>query len=843
VNDVPFRAQGRILLLGRMKVVIMAGGEGSRLRPLTSQRPKPLVPVATVPIMEHLVGLLRNQGFTDFLVTTSYLASEIQSHFGSGRDFGVSIAYPDEPMPLGTAGAIKNASATLVDEPFLIVSGDALTDCDFRAAVEFHREKGAVATLILKRVIDPLEFGIVVTEDDGRVRKLVEKPDWSEVQTDTVNTGMYIIDPSVLDLMEPGASYDWSMDIFPALIEAQKGVYGFVMDGFWCDVGSLSQYREAQEQVMSGVVQLAIPGSHSGGISLGHGCQIDETARLIPPVVLGENVKVKRGAQVGPYSALGSNTIVEEYAVVERSVVWENCYIGSEAQVRSAVLGAKVIAKKNVSVMEDAVVGDRCLLDLGAVIRPRVKIWPDKVVERGATVTMSMVWGHRWQASLFRDLGVAGISNIEMTPEVASRLAGAYGSLFPLGSTVIAARDTARSSRMLKRAMISSLVSVGCNVLDLRGVPLPVAKHTMSRVGAAGSVLIRKLPGNRRMSLVELFDAHGKQISKGIERKVEARYFREDFNRADAEDIGMIDYAQGHVEHYLDALAARAQLPLRRFRIACDYAHSSIGTLFPSVADHLGIDAVGFHGHPDSRRTPNTASEIEGHLQELSHSVRQLNCDLGILFLHEGERFALVDDQGSIVDGLPLFALMAKAKIIENPGCKIAIPSSFPATFGAWLESKGASVLRVPNSARSIQSEAVDFSGDGRGGFFLGEMPTGFDACYSAAWLLPLLARSAPSLSQYRVDLPEFAMSYDAVTVHGPDKGGVLRELSDRYPQDDLEPEGVRIPLARGTALVTADSFEPMFHVHAEGTTTFDCEETAEEAVKIIQSIIAHAKP
>ncbi len=826
-----------------MKVVIMAGGEGSRLRPLTSQRPKPLVPVATVPIMEHLVGLLRSQGFSEMLVTTSYLAGEIQSHFGDGRDFGVSISYPEEPMPLGTAGAIKNAAASLCDSAFLIVSGDALTDCDFRAAVEFHKSRGALVTLILKRVIDPLEFGIVVSDEDGRVRKLVEKPDWSEVQTDTVNTGMYIIDPSVLDRMEAGQSYDWSMDIFPALIEAGEAVFGFVTDGFWCDVGSLSQYREAQEQVMSGVVRLKIPGSHEGGICLGHGCQVDETARLIPPVVLGENVKVKRGARIGPYTAIGANCIVEEFAVVERSVVWENSYIGTEAQIRSAVLGAKVIAKKNVSVMEDAVVGDRCLLDLGAVVRPRVKIWPDKVVERGSTVTMSMVWGHRWQASLFRDLGVAGISNIEMTPEVASRLAGAFGSLFPLGSTVVAARDTARSSRMLKRAMISSLVSVGCNVLDLRGVPLPVAKYTMGRVGAAGAMLVRKLPGNRRMSLVELFEAHGKQIAKNVERKVEARYFREDFNRADAEDIGVIEYAQGAVEHYLDAVAGLSWLPGRTLRVACDYAHSSVGTLFPAVADHLGIDLVGYHGHPDSRRTPNSASEIEAHLQELSHSVRQLNCDLGVLFLHEGERLALVDNAGAIVDGLPLFALLAKARLISHPGCAVAIPSYFPASFSTWLERLGAEVRRVPNSARSLQSEEISFSGDGRGGFFFAEMPTGFDACYGLAWLIPLLASQGISVSEFRADLPDFAVGYDAVTIHGPDKGGVLRELTEGYPQDDQEPEGVRIALSRGTALVTPDSFEPMFHIHTEGATDFDCEETAEEAVRIIQSILARSKP
>ena len=396
---------------------------------------------------------------------------------------------------------------------------------------------------------------------------------------------------------------------------------------------------------------------------------------------------------------------------------------------------------------------------------------------------------------------------------------------------------------MLKRAMISSLVSVGCNVLDLRGVPLPVARHTMYREHAAAAMLVRKLPGNRRMSLVELFDAQGKQISKGTERKVEARYFREDFNRADAEDIGVIDYVQGAVEKYLDAISSALTQPQQRLRIACDYAHSSIGTLFPAIADHLGIETIGFHGHPDSRKTPNSPSEIEAHLQELSHSVQHLKCDLGVLFLHEGERMALVDEKGSIIDGISLFALLAKAKLTSSPSTNLAIPSYFPCGLQLWLDGLGANVTRVPNSARSLQSPEYDFSSDGRGGFFFQEMPTGFDACYGVGWFLSQLAGSGTSLSQYKMDLPEVELAYDLVTVHGPEKGSVLRELTELFLQDEGEPEGVRITLASGTALVTADSFEPMFHIFAEGKTTFDCEETVEEAVALIHSIMARTKP
>ena len=204
---------------------------------------------------------------------------------------------------------------------------------------------------------------------------------------------------------------------------------------------------------------------------------------------------------------------------------------------------------------------------------------------------------------------------------------------------------------------------------------------------------------------------------------------------------------------------------------------------------------------------------------------------------------ALVDETGSIIDGISLFALLAKARLAMGGSSRIAIPSYFPSGVHHWLASLGAEVTRVPNSARSLQSAENDFSSDGRGGFFFGEMPTGFDACYGVGWFLTVLASASTPLSQFRADLPDFPMAYDLVTVHGPDKGGVLRELTEQFPQDEREPEGVRITLSSGTALVTPDSFEPMFHIYAEGKTTFNCEETVEEVIGLIHSIMAQTKP
>ena len=199
-----------------MKAVIMAGGEGTRLRPLTSQRPKPLSPAFNLPIMEHIVLLLKQHGITDIVVTLHYLADEIEGYFGDGSEWGVNLIYSVEDTPLGTAGSVKQAEAHLRDDTFLIISGDALTDIDIDKAIDYHTKKGSLATIVLSHVPNPLEFGVVITDDSGHIRRFLEKPSWGEVFSDTVNTGMYILEPSIFDYMEMGKKYDWSHDIFPA---------------------------------------------------------------------------------------------------------------------------------------------------------------------------------------------------------------------------------------------------------------------------------------------------------------------------------------------------------------------------------------------------------------------------------------------------------------------------------------------------------------------------------------------------------------------------------------------------------------------------------------------------
>ena len=833
-----------------MKAVVMAGGEGSRLRPLTANRPKPLVPICNCPIMEHILTLLKRHGITDVVATVHYLSEEIESYFGDGRDFGVALKYSLERSPLGTAGSVKNAEAQLKDGTFLIISGDALTDCDISKAVAFHKQNKSMATLVLFRVDSPLEFGVVITDDEHRVVRFLEKPSWSEVFSDTVNTGIYILEPEVLELMESGRNYDWSADIFPQMLEKGLPVYGYVMDEYWCDVGSFEQYREAQEHLLAGQVELPIPGNaEKPGVYIGRNTQVNREAELIPPVVIGRNCKIKQGAKIGPYTSIGDNVVIEEEAVVDRSVVWDSSYIGPGVQVHSATVCSRATIKRDSIVREDAVVGDRCLVDVGCTIRPRIKLWPDKIVERGSTVTMSLIWGNKWRGNLFRELGVAGLSNLELTPDFACRLGSAYGSILKPGTKVVTSRDSTRSSRMIKRALISSLLSVGCDVLDLRSMALPVARHFIKSSGAGGAVNVRKLPGNSRVTLVEIFDERGAYLPRNMERKVETAFFREDFRRADPDDLGMIENATRAVEDYQTDFfrLIEPRENRRKPRIAVDFGYSALANVYPAMLGQLGIESISLNSFNDAKLSPRTPDEIEQHLINLKTIVSNLGYEMGVLFTDEGERMHMVDNSGQVLSGNTLFGALCTLIAKTKAGASIAMSVTAPMRLEEMLVKQGARVLRSKSDTRSLMAmaldEQADFGGDERGGFIFPELHPGFDAPFSLAKLIYLLEDQGATLSDVAGELPVFQLAYEAVRCPWAAKGSVMRHLSEEH-RDDRRVElldGIKIFDNDSWVLVLPDAVEPVFHIYAESPEIAASKAMVEDYVRKIEELQAIA--
>src|SRR5438876_2080411 len=305
-----------------MKAVIMAGGEGSRLRPLTIRRPKPMVPVVDRPAIVHIIELLKRHGITETVITLQYLASVIQEYLGDGSAYGIKIHYTVEETPLGTAGSVRQGEEWLGDT-FMVISGDALTDFDLSAAMRYHKQKKAMATIVLKRMPNPLEYGVVIIDDDGRVKQFQEKPSWGEVFSDTVNTGIYILEPSIFKYYEAGQVFDFSNNLYPILLEKGDPIYGYVADGYWCDIGSIPDYMTACADYLQGQVNLPRLGKETepgSGIWVEDEVDIDRDAQITGPVFVGPGVKIKAGAIIRGPSVIRDSTIIDARATIDRSI-------------------------------------------------------------------------------------------------------------------------------------------------------------------------------------------------------------------------------------------------------------------------------------------------------------------------------------------------------------------------------------------------------------------------------------------------------------------------------------------------------------------------------------------
>ncbi len=825
-----------------MKAVVMAGGEGSRLRPLTSRRPKPLAPVVNKPVMEHIVDLLRRYGVTEIVATLHYLADEIESYFGDGSSFGVSMNYVVEDTPLGTAGAVKLAEDLLGNEPFLVISGDALTDLNLDALVADHVRTKAAATITLQRVTNPLEFGVVITDEESRITRFLEKPSWGEIFSDTINTGIYVLDPIVLSYMERGKAYDFSRDIFPRLLHEGKVVSGYITTDYWTDIGNLQQYQQANYDALAGKVRVDIPGTQTQpGIWMGEGCRIDPGAQLVAPVALGRNVVVEDGATLGSDTVVGNSTIVAKHAVVQRTVAWADCYFGESSKLDGCTVADRNIIKQHVTVGNGTVIGSNCTLGAGAVIRPNLKLWPDKSVSSGAVVSMSLIYGIKWPGSLFGAVGVSGLANVELTPEFAMKLGQALGSSLKPGQTVMTSRDAHPAARVMNRCVISGLLSVGINVEDLRAMPLPLSRYA-TRMGGDGGVHTRVDPADPNAVLIEMFDASGINLDKATERKIENLFFREDFRRTGMDEVGLLSFPARTLELYTSEMMSALKptaLPKANFKVVVDYGYGNASLVMPRVLSNLGVDIIALDAYYDETKARTFRSHRERYLEQLRTITLTLGADLGVLVDHDGESFALVDDLGRIVAGNRLLALVSLMVCRAQPDALIAIPVTTPSAIGRMIDSVGGHVTRTKSDRRSMMALAAkerDKLAYGSGFKqepIFPEFQPAFDALYAMVKVMELLAKEGRKLHELNDMLPHWFFRHRALRCPWERKGEVMRTIVNEYAGADIEMfDGVRVHVDGGWFLVLPDASDPALNVYAEGNSN-------EDADRLIGNIIA----
>src|SRR6266513_825172 len=572
----------------------MAGGEGTRLRPMTANQPKPLLPVVNKPIMEHVLLLLKRHGFTETVVTVQFLASLVRNYFGDGEDVGMSLQYATEEMPLGTAGSVKNAEDELRDGPFLVISGDALTDIDLSALVSFHKKNGALVTVALTRVPNPLEFGIIIVDEDGRIQRFLEKPTWGQVFSDTVNTGIYVMEPEVLAEVPAGVSVDWSGDVFPQLLKTGAPLYGWIGDGYWEDVGTNESYLKAQADVLCGRVETEIDGFEvSPGVWVGEGAEVDPEALLSGPLCIGDYAKIEAGAQLREFTVVGSNVVVKEGAFLHRAVVHNNVFIGPGVTLRGCVICKKTDVMASARIEEGAIVGDECLIEPEAYLSAGVKVYPFKTIEAGAVVNTSVIWESSAQRTLFGPRGVSGLVNVEITPELCVRLASAYASTLRKGATVTTSRDVSRAARALKRAVQAALNASAINVVDLEAQALPVARFRTARSDYSGGIALRTTPGDPQSIDLVFLDERGADLSPAARRRLERVLHREEFRRAFPGEIAELTYPPRIIESYTRELLRCVDMSGVRdagLKVVLDCADGTAALVLPSLLGSIGVD-------------------------------------------------------------------------------------------------------------------------------------------------------------------------------------------------------------------------------------------------------------
>jgi mannose-1-phosphate guanylyltransferase / phosphomannomutase len=806
----------------------MAGGEGTRLRPMTANQPKPMLPVVNRPVMEHVLRLLKRHGFDETVVTVQFLASLVRNYFGDGEEVGMSLQYATEAEPLGTAGSVRNAQDALRDEPFLVISGDALTDIDLSELVKFHRLNGALVTVALSRVPNPLEFGIVITDEDGRIQRFLEKPSWGQVFSDTVNTGIYVMEPEVLAEVPEGEATDWSGDVFPRLLKRGAPMFGWVGEGYWEDIGTHASYLKAQADALSGKVAVDIGGFEvSPGVWISEGAEVDPEAALTGPLLIGDYAKIEGGATLREYTVIGSNVVVKDGAFLHRAVVHSNVYVGQGVNLRGCVIGKKTDIMNAARVEENAVVGDECVIEPEAYVSAGVKVYPFKTIEAGAVVNTSVIWESRGQRTLFGRRGVSGLINVEITPELCVRLASAYASTLKKGSTVTTSRDASRAARTLKRAVQAALNASAINVVDLEVMPLPVARYETGHKDYSGGVALRTTPGDPQSIDVLFLDESGGDLSQAARRRVERVFSREEFRRAFPGEIAELSYPPRIMESYTRELLRRVDATgLREAdpKLVADCAGGTASLVLPGLLGRLGVDVLTINNRLDEASPASPLAQQRAGLQWLGELVSSSRAAFGVRFDPVGERIALVNDKGQLVSDDRALLVVLDLVAAERAKGRVALPVTTTRVAEQVCLSHGVAVEWTATSTDALtQAAAADdviVAADGHGGFIVPEFCRTMDGIAAFTRILGLVARTRLTFSQIDARIPRAHLLRRTVPTPWAAKGGVMRAVVEAAGSRELDTtDGVRVVDASGGwVLVLPDPAGALTHLWAEGS-------------------------
>ncbi|MEA1919369.1 MAG: sugar phosphate nucleotidyltransferase [Campylobacterota bacterium] len=785
-----------------MKAVVMAGGFGNRIQPLTNSRPKPMLPIVNRPMMEHTMMTLKDLGITEFIVLLYFKPEIIQDHFKDGSDFGIKVSYVIPDDDYGTAGAVKLAQDLIGDENFIIISGDLVTDFDFQKIFDFHASKKAQLSIGLTSVDNPLQFGVVIANEDEVIEKFLEKPSWGEVFSDTINTGIYIIEPEILDYIPEAKNFDFAKDLFPLLMQKEIPLMGHSLEGYWRDVGNPQSYREVFEDILGERLNFTIPGmtqSYPDGTLYSDApYTLDSSIEIIGNVVLGKNVIIGKGSKLNNV-VIGDNVTLDAGCNLRNTVLWEDITIGKNTRLDNSVICNKNRIDKNVTAKAGLILAQGCDVGELASFEQDVVIWPDKNIEAASIVSNNLVWGNRYKNSIFESGTVTGKSNIELSCEMATKLAEAFAAQLPIGSKVVVGRDHDKSSRMLKRAFLGGLLSAGVNVIDLKSTPPSVLRYTLTHNNAlVGGAHFKQDLTDPASSQITLFDDEALRIDSNASKSIEKAFFIEKFRRVDFSQVGEIHETLHHKEchDYKDAIESNINQKIIKcgtFNAVVDLMHGSTSDIFPNILNDLGVENIVLNAYHDKNKLSNIENLEKRSESNISTLVKSLECNMGVMIYPNAQRLSIVTDEGEVLDKIKgLFTVLHLLNLdAAQEKKRVFLPTWAPdiAHFENLILERGKySVFSTKKLKEYDLIATVD------GNFAFTEFGVTRDAMYASLKIMELVSCHGVKLSDLSKGIEDFDYRSIKIDCTQALKGKMMRKfLEDAKGKKSSSADGVKI--------------------------------------------------
>jgi mannose-1-phosphate guanylyltransferase/phosphomannomutase len=788
-----------------MKAIVMAGGEGTRLRPLTCAVPKPMVTLLDKPMLAYVTEHLLRHGISEMALTLGYLPSVVTNWFEENKPQNTHMEFFIEDVPLGTAGSVKNA-APFIDGTFLIVSGDALTDIDLTAAVQAHKAGGAMATIVLKRLGSPLEYGVVITSDDGGVERFVEKPGWEDVFSDTVNTGIYVLEPEVLDLIPSRTQFDFAKNVFPLMMSKGMPIYGYVADGYWCDVGNIESYIKAHEDILKGAVQVNILGRNAGGIWVGEGASISNSALIQSPSFVGAGAVIGDGAKIGRYACVGAGSRVGAYANLKRCVLHKNARVGRHAKLSGCVVAENSAVGERSSVYEGAVVGERSCLSGESRVAPRVRIWPEKQISAGTVVGDNIVWGGGERTGFIGRGGFVGDVGVDLTPLRLAKIFGAVAEHMSGKRVALCTDGSPLCCAALKQAA-GMLTMSGVDVLAMKSVLRPVCASLAQTLDAGLCVMLH---AHKQKLYVDLFEPELFMLSKQARRKIEAKYFAQG-EQLSCPETGQQTWVDLADRFYLSAVTQKV-----------DWSAVKVAGLKVIVAGGRDADALAagalescgarvsrFHGEAIGRVVQDEEAAFGARMSK--------NGQVGMLYFPDGR-----------VLGPEECRTLAYYLVMNGlSGSEISLPSGV--TRGVVTM---ADVLGLTYSFTSEEEAAASLAVDARRILF--------DGIFMLCRFAEHLARTGLLASEIGAMIEPPHMKVKAVGCDWEDIGRVIGGV---YAQGSaVASEGLRLDVAGGYGYICPHATRPTIIIRTEADTEEFATELCEKYTDMVRRILKQPK-